>query len=131
VYYTVGQRKGLGLSGLREPLYVIGLDACRNAVIVGGWSELFAAGLVAEAVNWVGIAALAGPLRATVRIRQQHRGAAATLCPQGDRVEVTFDEPQMAVTPGQIAAFYDGDRVLGAGTICDRRVMQSCPCAHL
>lgn len=120
VYYTVGQRKGLGLSGTREPLYVTGLDACRNAVIVGGWSALFSGGLVAEALNWIGCAAPRDPIRATVRIRQQHRGAAATLCPAGERVTVTFDEPQMAVTPGQIAVFYDGDCVLGAGTICGR-----------
>lgn len=119
VYYTIGQRKGLGLSGTGEPLYVTAIDACRNAVIVGGWNELFSAGLAVKDVNWIALAGLpGGPARASVRIRQQHRGAAATLAARADGgVDVRFDEPQMSVTPGQIAAFYEDDRVLGAGTI--------------
>lgn len=121
VYYTIGQRKGLGLSGTGEPLYVTALDACRNAVIVGGASDLLSGGLRVKDVNWIAVDGLCGPTAASVRIRQQHRGAAAILEPHADGcVEVRFEEPQVSVTPGQIAVFYDGDRVLGGGTIVGR-----------
>jgi tRNA-specific 2-thiouridylase len=121
VYYTVGQRKGLGLSGTSEPLYVTGIDACRNTVIVGGVNALFSDGLTAGDINWIAVQGLTAPLRASVRIRQQHRGASATLTPlDGGNIEIQFDEPQMAVTPGQIAVFYNGDLVLGGGTILGR-----------
>jgi tRNA-uridine 2-sulfurtransferase len=68
-------------------------------------------------VNWISIAGIDGPTRAQVKIRNKHAGAAATLLPAGDRVEVVFDVAQRAVTPGQGAVFYDGDVVLGGGWI--------------
>jgi len=115
-HYTVGQRKGLGI-GAPEPLYVLALDAGRNAVIVGPKSALGAPGLTAGDLNWIAVPSLEGPRRAACRIRYRHREAPALLTPRGDEVLVQFDMPQPAVTPGQSAVFYDGDTVLGGGVI--------------
>lgn len=122
VHYTVGQRKGLGIGGTGEPLYVTRIDACSNTVVVGGYQDLFSARLVAADLNWIGRPGFPGePLRVTVKIRQQHREAAATLRPLErdgmSAAEITFDEPQMSVTPGQAAVFYEGDSVSGSGII--------------
>ena len=115
-HFTVGQRKGLGISA-PEPLYVIATEPLSQRVVVGHRDELLRDRLLAENVNWVSIAGLAGPRRAQVKIRNRHAGAEATLKEAGDCVEVVFDEPQRAVTPGQGAVFYDGDLVLGGGWI--------------
>ena len=117
-HFTVGQRRGLGIAA-GEPLYVIATDAAAQRVTVGADAELYRASLFAADVNWVSIAAIAGERRAAVKIRNKHTAAVATLRPTGDaaRVEVRFDEPQRAVTPGQAAVFYDGDLVLGGGWI--------------
>jgi len=116
-FYTVGQRKGLGVAAA-EPLYVLSIDGSRNALVVGPRSALFSSGLTARDVNWVSIGGLSRPQRAGVRIRSTHREAGALLEPICEgRVRVRFDEPQSAVAPGQAAVFYDGDRVLGGGII--------------
>jgi len=117
-HFTVGQRKGLGIA-TGEPLYVIATDPQSQRVTVGGNAELLRAGLTAREVNWVSIAGLPAPARAAVKIRNKHAAAPATLYPAAGaaRVEVRFDEPQRAVTPGQAAVFYDGDLVLGGGWI--------------
>jgi tRNA-specific 2-thiouridylase len=117
-HFTVGQRKGLGIA-TGEPLYVIATDPQSQRVTVGRNDELLRASLAASEVNWVSIAGLPAPVRAQVKIRNRHAAAAATLYPTADaaRVEVRFDEPQRAVTPGQAAVFYDGDLVLGGGWI--------------
>jgi tRNA-specific 2-thiouridylase len=118
VYYTIGQRHGLGVSGQAEPLHVIAIDAGRNAVIVGRREDLMGTTLTAVDVNWIAIEGLEAPRRATARIRQQHPGATAVLRPASSgAVEVEFDAPQQAITPGQAVAFYDGDTVLGGGWI--------------
>jgi tRNA-uridine 2-sulfurtransferase len=116
--FTVGQRKGLGIA-TGEPLYVIATDAASQRVVVGGNDELLRGTFQASGVNWVSVAGIDGPTRAEVKIRNKHAAASATLRPgcQPDRVEVTFDEPQRAVTPGQAAVFYNGDLVLGGGWI--------------
>jgi tRNA-uridine 2-sulfurtransferase len=114
--YTVGQRKGLGISA-PEPLYVIATDPATQRVIVGGNDELLRDRCLVSQVNWISIAGIDEPTRAQVKIRNKHAGAAATLRPAGDRVEVVFDQAQRAVTPGQGAVFYDGDVVLGGGWI--------------
>ncbi len=116
--YTVGQRRGLHIAG-GEPLYVIETDSAAQRVIVGRNEDLLKESLVASAVNWFPFDRLAGPLRAHVRIRNKHIPAPATLYPGSlpDSVEVRFDQPQRAVTPGQAAVFYDGDLVLGGGWI--------------
>jgi len=117
-HFTVGQRRGLGIAA-GEPLYVIATEPATQRVIVGRNEELLRARLTARDVNWIAIAALDAPRRAAVRIRNKHLAAPAMLFPTADaaRVEVRFDEPQRAVTPGQAAVFYDGDLVLGGGWI--------------
>jgi tRNA-specific 2-thiouridylase len=88
-------------------------------VTVGRNDELLRASLTAREVNWVSIAGLQAPVRAAVKIRNKHAAAPATVYPtaESSRVEVRFDEPQRAVTPGQAAVFYDADLVMGGGWI--------------
>jgi tRNA-specific 2-thiouridylase len=115
--FTVGQRKGLGVAA-PEPLYVIATDAKTQTVTVGSNDSLLRSSLVARDINWVSWEGLAAPARAHVRIRNRHLPAPATLYPMPDgRVEVRFDEPQRAVTPGQGAVFYAGELVAGGGWI--------------
>jgi len=117
VRYTVGQRKGLGLAAA-EPLYVLAIDAEANTVTVGPRSLLESPGLVTERVNWLLPAPPPDGTRAIARIRYNHAGAMATLrAAEGGGVEARFDEPQAAVTPGQLAVFYDGERCLGGAAI--------------
>ncbi len=116
-HFTVGQRKGLGIAAA-EPLYVISTDPASRQVTVGSSEKLLGSRLFAAGVNWVSWPGLAAPARAVVRIRHRHSPAPATLYPAGtDRVEVRFDQPQRAITPGQAAVFYDGDLVAGGGWI--------------
>ena len=120
IHYTIGQRKGLGIGGTTDPLYVLRLDACSNTVVVGAHSDLFASRLIASDLNWIGLAsAPAQPLRIQAKIRQQHKEAPATLqaIPGTLTVETRFDAPQMSITPGQVVVYYDGDLVLGSGII--------------
>ena len=117
-HFTVGQRRGLRIPAA-EPLYVIATEPASQRVIVGRNEELLRARLTAKDVNWISVAPIAAPLRAQVKIRNKHLAASATISPTTDpaRVDVHFDEPQRAVTPGQGAVFYDGDLVLGGGWI--------------
>ena len=116
-HYTVGQRRGLGIAA-REPLYVIATEPATRRVVVGRDADLRRESARVREVNWISIAPPAEPVRAEVKIRNKHVAAAATLAPDGDtRVEIRFDEPQRAVTPGQGAVFYSGDLVLGGGWI--------------
>jgi len=115
--YTVGQRKGLGLSA-PQPLYVVQVDAKRNRVVVGSVDDLLKHEMTVQRVNWIAIEDLSAPMRVTVKIRSRAEEAPATLTKnQGGSVSVTFDEAQRAVTPGQAAVFYDGDVVVGGGWI--------------
>jgi len=117
--FTVGQRKGLGLpsSPSGKPLYVLSLKPDTQDVVVGPKASLERTQLTASGVNWIG-GAPAAPIRAHVQIRHRHQPAPATIRALGDaRADVTFDAPQIAVTPGQAAVFYDGDVVLGGGWI--------------
>ncbi|MEO8078044.1 MAG: tRNA 2-thiouridine(34) synthase MnmA [Acidobacteriota bacterium] len=115
--FTVGQRKGLGLSS-PIPLFVVGIDAPKNTVTVGPRSALDRFELTASGVNWIAGTAPQAGARVTARIRHRHLEAAATLDPIGtDRVRVTFDQPQSAVAPGQAVVMYDGDEVVGGGWI--------------
>lgn len=116
-HYTVGQRKGLGIA-TGEPLYVIATEPMTQRVIVGGNGDLLRTEFAAREVNWISIAPPREPVRAEVRIRNKHTPAWATVTPDGDaRVQVRFDEPQRAITPGQGAVMYSGDLVLGGGWI--------------
>ncbi len=116
--YTVGQRRGLGVA-VGEPLYVISTEPATQRVVVGRDEHLLCARLVAERVNWVSWEPIRKAERAQVKIRNKHLAAWATLSPAGDatEVEVVFDEPQRAVTPGQAAVFYSDDLVIGGGWI--------------
>jgi len=115
--FTIGQRKGLGLS-TGVPLYVVKIDPADNSVVVGGKNELGRGELTASGVNWIAGAPPPGPVRAAAQIRHRHREAPGLLTPHGtDRAEMVFDEMQTAVTPGQAVVFYDGDRVIGGGWI--------------
>jgi len=115
--FTIGQRKGLGLS-TGVPLYVVDIDAGNAAITVGTKADLERDTLTASRVNWISGDVPAGPIRAHARIRYRHREAIATITPlDGDRARVAFDEPQSAITPGQAVVFYDGESVLGGGWI--------------
>ena len=115
--FTVGQRKGLGLSS-PTPLYVIQIDNASNKVTVGSESETTIRTLRARDLNWISIPSLDAPMRVKAKIRHRHDPAWATIEMSGDgEVLATFDEPQRAVTPGQSAVFYDGDEVVGGGWI--------------
>lgn len=116
--YTIGQRKGLGITGSSEPLYVLDLDRVRNAVIVGTREELGRTSLTAGRVNWIAGGVPIEPIRAEVKIRYKAKPAPATLEPLTDgRVQVIFDEPLRDITPGQGAIFYQDDLCLGGGLI--------------
>jgi tRNA-uridine 2-sulfurtransferase len=116
--FTVGQRKGLGVA-TGEPLYVIATEPASRRVIVGAAGDLLRRSFQVAGVNWFPWERLTAPVRAQVKIRNKHDAAPATISPVAgaDQVEVEFDEPQRAVTPGQAAVFYDGDLVLGGGWI--------------
>jgi tRNA-specific 2-thiouridylase len=116
-HYTVGQRKGLGIAA-PEPLYVISTNPVSQQVTVGSNDDLLRSTLTARDINWISWRGLDAPARAHVRIRNRHVPAPATLTPLPDgRVEVVFDTPQRAITPGQGAVFYAGDLVAGGGWI--------------
>jgi tRNA-specific 2-thiouridylase len=115
--YTVGQRKGLGISA-PEPIYVVEVDARNNRVVVGSSNDLLKHEMTLRRINWIAIEDLTKPLRVTVKIRSRAGEALATLTKNEDgSVLVTFDEAQRAVTPGQAAVFYDGEVVVGGGWI--------------
>ena len=115
--YTVGQRKGLGLSS-PIPLYVVGLDAASNSVTVGPREALERRELTASRVNWVAGTPPSAGSRVTAQIRHRHKEAAATITPLGtDRVSLVFDAPQAAVAPGQALVMYQGEEVIGGGWI--------------
>ena len=117
VCYTLGQRKGLGLA-MGQPVYVCGKDMSANTVTVGPNEALFSRELVATDWNWIPFPTLEEPIRVTAKARSRHAGAAATVYPETDGLaRVVFDEPQRAITPGQAVVLYDGDLVIGSGTI--------------
>lgn len=114
--YTVGQRRGLGLSS-REPMYVLEIDAANNLLVIGPEEELYSCGLRASEVSWVSGEAPPSDTRLTARIRYHSPESPATVDIEGDSVSVDFERAQRAITPGQAVVFYDGERVLGGATI--------------
>ncbi len=116
-HFTVGQRRGLGVAA-GEPLYVISTEPATRRVVIGRNDELLRASMRVKDVNWISIAPPSAPVRGEIKIRNKHAAAPATITPLDDtHVEVRFDEPQRAVTPGQGAVFYSGELVLGGGWI--------------
>lgn len=117
LFYTIGQRRRLGLSTVK-PLYVVAIDRERNGIIVGSKEDSYKEGLIANELSWVAWERLAQPMKVKAKIRYRHQEAQATVTPlDEDKVQVKFQEPQMAPTPGQAVVFYNGDSVLGGGTI--------------
>jgi tRNA-specific 2-thiouridylase len=116
-FYTIGQRKGLGITTPR-PVYVVELDAITNRVVVGDEAALDRDEFTAERCNWHPFDRLSAPLEVTAKIRYNHPGTTATVTPLDDhRVKVKLHVPQRAITPGQAAVFYQDDLVLGGGWI--------------
>jgi len=113
IFYTIGQRGGLGISS-RTPQYVISIDHENNSIVVGGKSDLKAKGLVARGLNML---TETWPRRVSAKIRYRKREAPCAVALESDSVKVTFAEEQEAITPGQSVVFYADDHVLGGGII--------------
>ncbi len=119
VCYTIGQRKGLGLA-MGTPVYVCRKDMAANTVTVGPNEALFRKGLLATDWNWISIPELKEPLPVKAKVRYRQVEQPATVYPEKDGlVRVEFDQPQRAITPGQAVVLYDGDMVVGGGTITE------------
>ena len=119
VAYTLGQRKGLGLA-MGAPVYVCGKDMATNTVTVGPNEALFHTSLRASDWNWIAIENLTEPIRVMAKARSRMTEQPATVYPEGNGfARVEFDEPQRAITPGQAVVLYDGDTVVGGGTITE------------
>ena len=117
IYYTIGQRRGLGVSSLK-PYYVTQIDHHNNTVTVGSREEATRKSLKIRELNWISVRSLNGPLRAKVKIRSTMKEVPSTITPESDdTVMVEFDTPQWAPAPGQSAVFYCGDIVMGGGII--------------
>lgn len=117
IHYTVGQRKGLGLS-LGYPAFVLEIRPETNEVVIGTNEDLMTTTLKANRVNFMSVEDLPEPKRVFAKIRYNHKGAWCTVEKTGeDEITCTFEEPQRAVTPGQAVVLYDGEYVLGGGTI--------------
>ncbi len=114
--FTVGQRRGLGVTG-PEPRYVVRLERDTGRVVVGTPAEASRDRFEVEAVSWVSGAAPEAPVEARVRVRHRHDGEAALVTARGPRAEVSLARPVRGVAPGQAAVFYDGDEVVGGGRI--------------
>lgn len=120
VRYTIGQRKGLGIA-LGQPMYVCGKDMACNTVTLGPNEALYAQALLASDWNWLPFPALTAPMAVTAKIRHSQSSQAATVYPEADgTARVVFAEPQRAITPGQAVVLYQGQMVVGSGTILSK-----------
>lgn len=115
-YYTIGQRKGLGISH-KVPLFVIGFNPAKNEVIVGEEKELYKKEIIVTNINLLLVDEIKEPMEVEVKTRYSAKVAKAQIMQNDNELKVTFDEPQRAITPGQSAVFYIGDIVLGGGKI--------------
>lgn len=114
--YTIGQRKGLGIS-YKEPLYVVNLDKEKNEVVVGTEKQLYSKDLYANGLNWLVFDKLQEEIKCYAKIRYRAKAAKAKIIPMEDKIKVEFEEPQRAITKGQSVVFYDNDILLGGGKI--------------
>jgi tRNA-specific 2-thiouridylase len=112
--YTIGQRRGLGISNA-DPLYVVGIDAENKRVIVGPEDALYSKAFVIKEVNWLDKTRITGQFN--VRLRSMHKGSMAKVTITGDKGVVELSQPEKAITPGQACVIYDGDRVVGGGWV--------------
>lgn len=115
--YTIGQRKGLGIS-YKEPLFVLGFDKQKNEVIVGEEDKLYKKEIIVKDINLLLVDEIENWMNVTVKTRYSSKEASAKIMQDDNTIKVVFDEPQRAITPGQSAVFYVGDIVLGGGKIC-------------
>ena len=114
--FTIGQRKGLNIGGLKEPHYVISIDSCKNEVTVGPQKDLYRSQFFVDKVNWY--LPKKESFESQVQIRYRHNGSTAIVTPlPSERARVEFSEPQLSVTPGQSAVFYVDDFIVGGGWI--------------
>ncbi len=117
IRYTVGQRKGLGLS-LKEPMYVAKIDVENNTVVLAKDAELYSTSLIANNINLISVDRINEPMHLKAKVRYRHTEQPATVTQiDEDTVSIVFDEPQRAITKGQAVVLYDGDVVIGGGTI--------------
>lgn len=117
VHYTVGQRKGLGIA-LGKPMFVVEIIPDKNLVVLGDETEVFSSSLIASDMNYMPFEHLESSIRVKAKIRYSAKEAGAEVIPlEGNKAKVTFSEPQRAITPGQAVVFYDGDILVGGGTI--------------
>ena len=117
IHYTVGQRKGLGLS-FPQPMFVKELDVEKNRVVLAKAEELFSQEVIARDINLISVESIPAPLRVKARVRYRQKEQPATVLQTGPgELRVVFDQPQRAVTPGQSLVLYDGDTVVGGGKI--------------
>ena len=118
--YTIGQRKGLEISAA-EPLYVLAIEPAENALVVGTDAELGQDECVVEEMHYVSMEPPSSPFRALAQVRYRARPAEVTVTPMpGGKAHVRFDVSQRDITPGQFLVLYDGDALLGGGSICMR-----------
>ncbi|MBR3631135.1 MAG: tRNA 2-thiouridine(34) synthase MnmA [Oscillospiraceae bacterium] len=117
IHYTIGQRRGLGVAA-GHPLYVCGIEPAENRVVLGEQADLLSDSLTAEDVNLIAVERMDEPMRVLAKIRYRHREQPALAWMTDGILHVQFDEPQRAVTRGQAVVLYDGDTVIGGGTIC-------------
>lgn len=115
-YYTIGQRKGLGISN-PVPLFVLGFNKAKNEVIVGEEKELYTREIRVKDINLILVDKIEDWMDVEVKTRYSSKVAKAKIIQENDEIKIVFDEPQRAITPGQSAVFYDGDLVLGGGKI--------------
>lgn len=117
IHYTIGQRKGLGLS-LGKPVYVKEIRPETNEVVISSHEEIFSYELIADNLNFMTIPDIKDEVEVVAKVRYNHKGSKCRITRiNEEQVKCTFEEPQRAITPGQAVVFYDGDYVLGGGTI--------------
>jgi len=117
VHYTIGQRRGLGIAAA-YPLYVVDIRPDTNTVVLGKNEELFSRELIANRINLISVPRIEGQMRVKAKIRYRHKEQDAVVIQlDEDTIKVVFDEPQRAITKGQAVVMYDGDVVVGGGTI--------------
>ncbi len=116
IYYTIGQRRGLGVAQ-RGPLYVVKITPQENTIVVGPKEAIFSSKITMLSPHWIHKPSGKGPWRLNIKIRYRHREASALVEERENKIKATFDIPQRAATPGQLAVFYRDDEVLGGGWI--------------
>ena len=123
INYTIGQRKRIGIPH-SERLYVVAIDRARNAIIIGTEKDGYGTELIADDLNYIAIHGLEKPMKVKAKIRSVHQAAEAEIRPFNNQVHLKFAEPQWAITSGQAVVFYEGEVVLGGGTITGTKIKE-------